>query len=45
MQIAPKTIIYREGELGDCMYFISNGEVTLSMLILDAETKSELGTE
>jgi len=45
MQIAPKTIIYREGELGDCMYFISNGEVTMSMLLLDAHTKEELGIQ
>jgi hypothetical protein len=42
-QIAPNTVIYREGELGDSMFFVSQGEVTMSMLIMDHAAKEEQG--
>ena len=42
-QIAPNTVIYREGELGDSMFFVSQGEVTMSMLIMDHASKEEQG--
>ena len=36
-------MIYREGQLDDCMYFLHEGEVELSILLLTADQKSRYG--
>lgn len=43
LQLPPDTVIYREDEIGDSMYFVSEGEVRLSMIMVSAQKKKELG--
>lgn len=43
IQRAPGEVIYREGQLDDCMYFLHNGEIQLSMALLTAAQKVEYG--
>ena len=37
------TVIVREGESGDCMYFITSGSVGVYTLLLDADEQAEAG--
>ena len=37
------TVIVREGEPGDCMYFITSGSVGVYTLLLDADEQAEAG--
>jgi hypothetical protein len=43
IQISPGEVIYREGQTDDCMYFLHEGEVELSMLMLTEAQKIEFG--
>jgi len=43
VQRAPGEVIYREGQLDDCMYFLHEGEVELSIVLLTNEQKHQLG--
>eukprot|EP00281_Chroomonas_sp_CCMP1168_P023902 CAMPEP_0206224718 /NCGR_PEP_ID=MMETSP0047_2-20121206/7173_1 /ASSEMBLY_ACC=CAM_ASM_000192 /TAXON_ID=195065 /ORGANISM="Chroomonas mesostigmatica_cf, Strain CCMP1168" /LENGTH=885 /DNA_ID=CAMNT_0053647689 /DNA_START=105 /DNA_END=2759 /DNA_ORIENTATION=+ len=43
MQLAPGEVIYREGQYDNCMYFLSEGEVELSMVLLSQAQKRAFG--
>ena len=43
IQLAPNSVIYREDELADCMYFLSEGIIEMSILLLPAARKADLG--
>lgn len=45
MQVPPKHIIYKEGDWGDQMYFLTKGCIELSMIFMGNAMQKELGLE
>jgi len=43
MLLQPGTVIYHDGEIGDCMYFLSEGEVEFTLLMMSTQRQRELG--
>jgi CRP-like cAMP-binding protein len=43
IQLAPNSVIYREDELADCMYFLSEGTIEMSILLIPSARKADLG--
>uniref|UniRef100_A0A7S4U7Y4 Cyclic nucleotide-binding domain-containing protein n=1 Tax=Guillardia theta TaxID=55529 RepID=A0A7S4U7Y4_GUITH len=43
IQVSPGEVLYREGQLGNCMYFLHSGEVELNMLLMTEKAKKEHG--
>lgn len=41
--MAPGEVIYREGEVGDCLFFLCEGSVELSMLMMTNKARDALG--
>jgi hypothetical protein len=34
MQLAPEAVVFKEGEEGQCMYFLARGEIELCMMLV-----------
>ena len=42
LQLAPHTFVYREDDIGDSMYFVSSGQVEMSIFLLSLQKKKEI---
>ena len=42
MQLAPEAVVFKEGEEGQCMYFVAKGQIELSMMLVVMRTHIDI---